>query len=219
MDLWLVSPLIVAGETLTDSEADKARKRAEPEFEQLSSLLSEYWPAFAKLEPGARTEWVFGIQETHFCRIPGLMRDTYKRKAIASFAQAAEIELSSKVFQRFREYGLGDPRIRGLAAQAIKENSDKLVPFAKFVEKEHKPLGIGQMAYILDHSSKNPPQALFQELSIWVQQNYPRLFDRVGLLYKIADFRNPALHRGVSVETIDSIPGWCRAVIESLSTA
>jgi tetratricopeptide (TPR) repeat protein len=214
MDLWPVSPLIVAGETLTDSEEDKARKRSEPEFEQLPSLLSEYWPAFARLEPGARTEWIFGIQETHFCRIPGRMRDTYKRKAISSFAQAVEIELSSKVFQRFREC---DPRIRELAGQAIKEKSDKLVPFARFIVEDRRGLTLKEMANILNWSSKISPQPLFQELGIWVQKNHPKLFERLDLLYKIADFRNPAIHRGVSIETIDKTPGWCRAVIESLN--
>jgi tetratricopeptide (TPR) repeat protein len=219
VDLWFVSPLIVAGETWTHTEQDKARLRARPQYEQIQPPLSEYWPAFAKLDPEARKEWIFGILETHFSMAQGHIRDTYKRKAIASFAQAVEMELSSKVFQRFREYALGDPGIRAPAAQAIKEKADKLMLFASFIEDEIKGLTLRQMTNIVKWSSKNSAEPLFQELGSWLQQNHPRLTDHVGLLYKIDDFRNPALHRGVSVETIESIHGWCRTVIESLGPA
>ena len=219
MDLWSKSPLIVAGEILTDTEEERATLREKPEYEQISTLLSEYWPTFANLDSKAREEWIYGVWGTHFCTIQGHMRGIHRRKAITAFAQAVEIELLSRVFKRFREHALADQQIRALAGQAIKEKSDKLVPFAKFIEEEHKPLGIGQMAYILDHSSKNPPQALFQDFGVWVQQNYPRLRSKVVVLYQIARFRNPALHNSVSIETIDSIPDWCRGVIESLSPA
>jgi len=151
---WWVSPLIFAGETWTNTEAEKARLRSMGEYEQVQPLLSEYWSPFAALGQKAKEEWVFGILETHFCMAQGQIRDIYTRKAVASFAQAVELELSSKVFLRFREKALADPGVRALAAQALQEKCGELVRFAKFIEKKQS-LGIGQMGYILEHKSNS----------------------------------------------------------------
>lgn len=212
---WWVSPLIVAGETWTNTEADKARLRARPEYEQLQPLLSEYWPSFAGLDQKAKDEWVYAIIETHFCAAQGHIRDTYRRKAVAAFAQAVELELSSKVFVQFRKDASQDLRLRELAAVAIREKSEELTPFARFIEGKQS-LTLGQMAYILGQS-KNSNHPLFREFAAWVQLRHPRLFEYVGDLGQITSFRNPAVHKGFSTRTIEDVPGWCKTVIESLT--
>jgi len=212
-----LSALLVAGETWQNSEAEKSRLRARPEYEQIESLLREYWPSFAELGDKAREEWIFGILETHFCVAQGRIKSTYDRKANASFTQAVEMELSSRVFVAFQEGASADPRLNLLAGEAVKEKNTELNPFAKFILKKAE-LGIGQMAYILDHS-QNSKHALFQEFRAWVQSSYPKLLAHMDRVYKIAKFRNPALHRGISNDTIEHIQGWCRDVIDSICSA
>lgn len=209
----ILSTLLIAGETWENSEADKSRLRAKPEYEPLVSLLKEYWPPFAVLGEKASEEWVFGIMETHFCAVGGRMRDTYLRKANAAFAQAVELELSSKIFVEFRKCA-APAKVRPLAIQAVKEENKELTPFANFVLGKSE-LGIGQMAYILDHSGTSK-YALFQEFAAWVRSNYPSVLERVARIYDIAKFRNPALHQSETIGTIEHIPSWCREAIDAL---
>jgi len=221
-DDWQLSTILMLGETASQSEASeetiKKLYRSNPEF-QLSerltkSLLKVYWPSFDCLNEIAKEEWVFG--ETLVQSTLAEPSQASLRTAVRNFATAVEIELRSRIFERFRDF-----RDAYSVKSSQPERSDRqpLIKPNTYLEGKGN-LTLGDMSTILEHC-KRPQGKTLIEFEGWLRNAKFDLNTNPMRLSQVKDLRNRATHPSTeakifSREHLANMQKWCREILEAL---
>jgi len=108
---WKISALVALGDIRDVSARLVSMLKERPDTWHLAAtLIEEYWPALSRLTDGAREEWIAGTILWHERR-DDPSHAVWRRKAIHSYANAVELELSARLFTRFREHVMATPRL------------------------------------------------------------------------------------------------------------
>lgn len=219
---WWVSPLIVAGETWT--ETDRTKVRATPEYEQLCSLLKEYWPPFSLMSQDGRDEWACGeidwlSLETKPAWNP--LRQRRLAKVAEAFARAVELELASRVFETFRKFALSNPTISSLASNLPQGTDGKELAVLAAIslpqsEFERRDPTLGEMAHVVNKCTVRG-HPLWVQFHEWVVAKFPKLLAQAENLMPLNRFRRQVAHGHVPDSSPVAIRAICRNIIEALS--
>jgi tetratricopeptide (TPR) repeat protein len=213
---WRVTSLLALGETRDVSkELLSALKSDEEVYHSTVALLKEYWHAYASLSDKGQEEWT--AASLLWNSLPGKpMRSTWLRQAALFYALAVEIELRARFFIPFRDRVRSAPEELTLAQQGVTDKDVGI--FCRFIVSADGALTLLQMANILSECNR-PQKPILKAFRGWLGPAHSVLVKQVPVLLEIGAFRNTGTHKATSTTTLESIPGWCRSVIESLIQA
>lgn len=180
----------------------------------IDSMLKSYWPSFLQLSEQARSEWRNGICEMYvFPLIVPENRDRCLENAAKHFAKVVELEVKSKVFQKFRQSVLEKAGTNDLLAVSSREAA-WLKNLAKFLVSSGK-LNLEKMTQILQSCSfsTHPAARLFQS---WLKQSKPTLLINSRLLSDICKPRGQATHEEMAPKSAEMMANTCRTLLDIL---
>jgi hypothetical protein len=216
-DDWQLSTILMLGETAKQSEASEEKikelYRSNPQFQRserlTKSLLKVYWPSFDCLNEIAKEEWVFGETLVQFTLAEPSQANL--RAAVRNFAAAVEIELRSRIFERFREAHLV------MSSQLEASARQPLVKLNSYLDGRGN-LTLGDMCAILE-SCKRPQGRTLIEFEAWLRNAKIDLNKITLLLPNVNDLRNRVTHPSteaeiVSREHVTNMQKRCREILE-----
>ena len=182
----------------------------------IDALHLELWPPYGGLDSESRERWRTAALLMHYVPlIEPLQRQALLESAAQGFAKVVELELRKRVFGLFRvEVGRSED-LRSFATKGLSSEDTKV--FCRYLlgagKKER--LSLGDILCILDSSSKSgaPIWVRFHQ---WIQRQNPQLLERVSVLQRVVDLRNPAAHKTLSPDEANTMPRACRDVLTAL---
>jgi hypothetical protein len=143
----------IAAENLDLDRVTRETLKSRPELEKLLNLLwSDVWRTYDKMSEEARGIWRFASVQTYYnaSDLPTLA-PRYRQTGAEKFAKAVEIELRTRVFEKFKTEIKGNDRLKVTAEQSRKDQ--RAGPFAEFLVKKGK-LTLGQMKALLSEAGR-----------------------------------------------------------------
>src|SRR5207247_1211098 len=174
----------------------------------IDSLLKEYWPTFLILSQQTQREWIYGTYQRN-CREDSLLQIAAQHAAV-SFATAVELELKSRVFDKFREIELSKS---GLPSSVSRTDKPEVRIIHEFLNRDK--ISLGQMKCILKQA-RNSGETISKRFSDWVERNHPDIRRNLKWLESICEIRNLAAHSRIPVESANQMPSWCRTFLDAL---
>jgi tetratricopeptide (TPR) repeat protein len=181
-------------------------------YQSIVSVLTRYWPPFARMTEQAREKWIMGAWQLDFFSSEGRAKPLLQREAAIAFATAVEIEVREKVFSWFRQQVGNGSELQAFAQLGLAQDESKV--FCQYL-LAGKPITFGQMIYVL-RRAQHTDSAIFGHFGRWLQQAYPGLPEYIPLLSKVCNFRNPGVHGGPAIIGPEGIPEACKEIAECL---
>jgi tetratricopeptide (TPR) repeat protein len=178
----------------------------------IDSMLTAYWPRFAKLGSQSQSEWRSGICEMYVFA-PLVPEDRCRRdeNAVKHFAKVVELELRTRVFDEYRKQFPGGNRDLNLPSPGRDQwlrNLDHFLAGRGQLNLEKMTNILVSLSY-----SRDPVAQRFQA---WLQQKSRRLLMKVQVLEQICKPRGDATHKEMTSNVAESVAQWCREILDSL---